>query len=334
VTPNILIVRFSSLGDLILTTPLLRAIRTRHPGARISFVTREDMADTLRHNPRINELITWRHGDPLGPLARQLRATPWAHRLDLHGSLRSARLRRMVGGDWTGYPKHRLRRALLIGTRRRLGGALAPVAERYFEAARALEVSPDGGPPEFYTSATEAAAADRFLADHGLGRTRRLVAVVPGAARATKRWPAGHWQALVSGLVTRMDVVVLGGEAEREQGAALAAAGGEGVASAAGAFSLVGSGALLRRADVVVSGDTGLLHLATAVGTPVVGLYGPGVREFGFFPYGGPARVLERDLPCRPCTAHGGPRCPLGHHDCLRTITPDEVLSALERPIR
>lgn len=332
--PNILIVRFSSLGDLILTTPLLRAIRGRHPGARITFVTREDMADTLRHNPRIDELVTWRHGAALGPLARELRGTAWTHRLDLHGSLRSAWLRRLVGGRWTGYPKHLLRRTLLIATRRRLGRALGPVAERYFEAASALGVEPDGGPPEFYTSAPEAAAADRFLAEHGLGHSRRLLAFVPGAARATKRWPAGHWRELVGRAAERNDVVILGGEAERPLGDHLATIGGARVASAAGRFSLVGSAALLRRADLAISGDTGLLHLATAVGTPVVGLYGPGVREFGFFPYAAPARVLERELPCRPCTAHGGPRCPLGHHACLVGITPGEVAAALEHPIR
>ena len=94
--PNILLVRFSSIGDIVLTTPVVRAIRARHPAARITYVVREDFADLLRHNPRIDRLITWPHREPLRPLAQQLRQEEWTHRIDLHGSLRSQQLRHLV----------------------------------------------------------------------------------------------------------------------------------------------------------------------------------------------------------------------------------------------
>jgi heptosyltransferase-2 len=139
---------------------------------------------------------------------------------------------------------------------------------------------------------------------------------------------------LISRLAVSNDLVILGGEAERELGEALAGQAGPGVASAAGQFSLLGSAALLRRAAAVAAGDTGLMHLATAVGTPVIALYGPGVEPLGFFPWRAAARVLEQDLPCRPCSAHGSARCPLGHHRCLRDISPIEVAEALARPPR
>ncbi|MCE9609419.1 MAG: hypothetical protein K8R23_04255, partial [Chthoniobacter sp.] len=154
-SPSILVVRFSSIGDLILTTPLLRALRGRHPAARISVVVREDMADILRHNPRISELITWRRGSSLLELARRLRAGEWTHRLDLHGSLRSFLLRQLVGGDWGGYSKHRARRRLLVRSGGQRGGFLGAVAERYFEAAKGLDVLPDGGPAEVFTATVE-----------------------------------------------------------------------------------------------------------------------------------------------------------------------------------
>jgi heptosyltransferase-2 len=332
--PSILVVRFSSIGDLILTTPLLRALRSRYPAARIGFVVREDMADVLRHNPRINELITWRHGSSLLQLARRLRQEPWTHRLDLHGSLRSRLLRHLVGGEWHGYDKHRWRRRALIRSGGRKGGFLGPVAERYFEAAAGLDVVPDGGPAEVFTSSADERAAADFLTETGLGRSRGLVAIAPGAAHFTKRWPVEYWTSLTARLVERSDVVVLGGPGDRDVAAAIAAAGGPSAASAAGRFSLSGTAALLKRARVVAAGDTGVLHLATAVGTPVVGLYGPTVEQFGFFPYRARATVLQRDLPCRPCTAHGGPACPLGHHRCMRDITPDEVAAAMATPPR
>ena len=222
----------------------------------------------------------------------------------------------------------------MIASRRRLGSAIAPVAERYFAAARDLDVAPDGEPPELFTSAEADRAAGEFLASAGLGLQRRLIALVPGAAHATKRWPEEHWRELVRRLAPTSDLVVLGGSGEREIGRRLEQVGEGSVASAAGHFSLLGSAALLRRADVAVAGDTGLLHMATAVRTPVVGLYGPGVPEFGFYPYRAAARVLEQPLSCRPCSAHGSPRCPLGHHRCLHDTSPDDVAAALGKPIR
>jgi heptosyltransferase II len=332
--PSILVVRFSSIGDLILTTPLLRALRARHPAARIAFVVREDMADVLRHNPRITDLITWKHRASLLDLGRTLRAQPWTHRLDLHGSLRSMLLRRLVGGEWGSYSKQRRRRRQLIRTGGREGGFLGAVADRYFEAAAGLDVVPDGGPAEVFTSSTEERAASEFLARHQLGQTRGLVAISPGAAHFTKRWPTEYWSALVRRLVHQSDVVVLGGPGDREAAAAIAEAGGAHAASAAGEFSISGTAALLKRTKVLAAGDTGVLHLATAVGTPVVGLYGPTVEQFGFFPYHARAAVLQRDLPCRPCTAHGGAACPLGHHNCLRSILPEEVAAAMSTPPR
>ncbi|MGH7594477.1 MAG: glycosyltransferase family 9 protein, partial [Gemmatimonadales bacterium] len=193
--PNILVVRFSSIGDLILTTPLLRAIRVRHPQARITFVVREDMADTLRNNPHVDELIDWRRGSSLPALARRLRAQRWTHRLDLHNSLRSHLLRRLLGGRWTSYPKHRLRRQLLIATHGKRGGRLGHVAERYFAAARDLDVTPDGRPAEFFTTPAADAEAAAFLAQRSLGRARPVIAIAPGAAHFTKRWPPHHWLA-------------------------------------------------------------------------------------------------------------------------------------------
>lgn len=292
-------------------------------------VVREDMAETLRHNPRLTELVAWPRGGSLTELASQLKATPWTHRLDLHGSLRSHALRRLVGGHWTSYPKHRIRRTMLVRTGGTRGGDLGPVAERYFAAAADLDVQPDGQPAEFFTTREAEREADAFLAEHGLGEQRTLLAFAPGAAHFTKRWPADRWAALLRRIRSTADVVVLGGPGDRELASGIARAGEGRAASAAGRFSLTGTAALLKRSRALVSSDSGVLHLATAVGTPVVGLYGPTVESFGFFPYRARATVLQRDLPCRPCSTHGGPTCPLGHHRCMTEVTPEDVAAAL-----
>jgi heptosyltransferase-2 len=169
----------------------------------------------------------------------------------------------------------------------------------------------------------------------GLEDEPNIVAVAPGAAHATKRWPVEHWRALVArNLESGAAVVIVGGPGDADLGAALAGPGEGRVVSAAGIFGLQGTGALLQRARVVVSGDTGMMHMASAVGAPVVGLFGPTVEAFGFFPYTRRASVLELPLPCRPCTAQGSSRCPLGHHRCMIDIQPNAVYEALRRTSR
>lgn len=320
------------MGDVLLTTPLIRALRERHPDARITFVTKTAFASLVADNPRIAEVIGYDPATSLKALADRIKAGRFTHLLDLHGSLRTRWLRLLVGGTWGRYPKHRVARALLIRTKRDRYSDRRPVAERYFDAARALDVVPSGQPLEFFVRREAMEEAQQFLRLRGLGVDRPLIAVCPGAQHATKRWLPRHWQHLVTRLTTTgSDVVVLGGPADRHLGEDVAAAGAESAASAAGAFDFPGSAALLKLSRRAVSGDTGLMHLATAVQTPVVALFGPTVRQFGFYPYGGRATVLERDLPCRPCSAMGGPTCPLGHHRCLLDIGPDEVFDAIRR---
>jgi len=324
---RVLCVRFSSIGDVLLTTPLVRALHRRHPEAELYYVTKRAMAPLVIENPHLTQVITLEPGERIIDLARRLRALGPTHGLDLHGSLRSTALRWLVPCRWSGYSKRRLARTALIATKINLYGRHVPVPERYFEAARELDVQPDGGPPEFFLAPASRDRVAHWLADAGLNQ-QPFAALAPGAAHATKRWPIRHWTALAEQLRTMgYELVAVGGAGDRE----LANQLGPGVHNAAGEFTLQETGACLARAAVVVSGDTGVMHMATGVGAPVVALFGPTVEPFGFFPYTKRAVVLERDLSCRPCSAMGTERCPLGHHRCLEDILPDQVAAAVQR---
>jgi len=319
------------MGDVILTTPLVRVLRQTHPDAWISYVTKRLYAPLLAHSPRVNEVIAFPPDGHLRDLGRTLRERRFTHRLDLHGSLRSRALRWTAGGRWRSYPKRRLARTILIRTKRDVFRDRRHVAERYFDAARGLGVTPDGSPAELFLPRTKQDGARRFLTSQSLGTSRSLVALAPGAAHWTKRWPVRHWQRLATQLtLDGYDVVVLGGPAEQDVGEEIAAAGDQQAASAAGRFDLLGTAALVKEARCVVVGDTGVMHMATAVGVPVVTLFGPTVQAFGFTPYRARATILEEGLPCRPCSAIGGPRCPLGHHRCLEDLSPDRVFHAVK----
>jgi heptosyltransferase-2 len=332
--PNVLVVRFSSIGDILLTTPLIRAIRRRHRDARMTVLTKQAYVPLLSDNPHVDRIIALGPGRALRSLAAEVRAGSFTHRLDLHGSLRSRALRAMAPGRWTSYPKHRIARSLLIHTKRNRYRDRRPVPERYFDAAHDLDVSPDGAPPEFFLGADAEGEAALWLAASGLASDRPLIAIAPGAAHATKRWPLEHWRALVSQITSGgSSVAIVGGPGDSSLGAELAGSGQGQVASAAGIFGLQSTGALLRRSAAVVSGDTGVMHMATGVGTPVVALYGPTVEPFGFFPYARRATVLQVALSCRPCSSQGGPRCPLGHHRCMLELRPDLVYDSVRRCI-
>jgi heptosyltransferase-2 len=330
--PRILAVRFSSIGDIVLITPLLRALKTRHPDCYLAVATKEEFAPLLRHNPHIDRIIEFSAGNRLSQLARDLRAERFTHHLDLHGSMRSRALRWLVRGRWHGYPKHRLARTALIRTKRNIYPlGTPPVVERFFAAARDLGVAPDGGPPDLYLDQLEKEQAKDWLSNRGLGKDRPVVVVAPMAAHFTKRWPVEHWQALVSNLTAGgVDVAVVGGSSDVATCESVADAGGTHAASAAGTTGLLGTASLIERAKVVVAGDTGVMHMSTALDTPLVALFGPTVKAFGFFPYQARATVLELDLACRPCSKMGGPVCPLGHHRCLVDISPGEVAAAVE----
>ena len=324
---TVLLVRFSSIGDILLTTPLVRALRRRHPDAQLVYVTKRALTPLVADNPNVSRVVALEPGEPVTHLAARLRALEPTHGLDLHGSLRSLALRALLRCRWSGYSKRRLARAVLVRLKRDVFRGRTPVPERYFEAARRLGVRPDASPPEFFLGAAARARVHHWMREHGL-KDRPLVALAPGAAHATKRWPIANWVAAAERLRDAgVHLVVVGGPDDRGAAQQLTPL----AALAAGEFTLQETGALLAHARAVVSGDTGVMHMATGVGTPVVALFGPTVEQFGFFPYRARATVLQRDLTCRPCSTMGSARCPLGHHRCLRDIAPAEVTDAVLR---
>ena len=267
----LLLVRFSSIGDVLLTTPLIRALHARHPDARLVFVTKEAMAPLVADNPHLSQIATLAPGESIRVLAGRLASLGPTRGLDLHGSLRSAALRALVHCPWRGYSKRKLARGVLVATKIDLYGPRVPVAERYFEAARGLDVQPDGGPPEFFLAAAARERAAQWLREHDLDGPP-LAVLAPGAAHFTKRWPAERWIALAQRLRDLgYGVVAVGGPDDRAAADALTPF----AVSAAGACTLQETGALLARARVAITGDTGVMHMATGVGTPVVALFGP-----------------------------------------------------------
>jgi heptosyltransferase-2 len=324
-----LVIQTAFLGDVILSTGLLSALAERF--GPVDVVTTPAAAPLLETHPAVGSVLHYdKHGTDRGidgffRLVRALKGRGYARAFLPHRSLRSALLARLAGiperigftggpGSWS-YTRripmpleaHDAERQLALAEGQRDGGAEGRIARV------SLGITAD-----------DREAAARWLRERGI--PDGFVALAPGSIWGTKRWPG------YSELATRIagPVVVIGGPDDAILAERVASAAPGRAHSAAGELSLRATGALLERARVLVTNDSAPLHLAGAVGTPVVAVFGPTVPSFGFGPRGSGDRIVQRDgLACRPCSRHGPQVCPLGHHGCMKEIAVEEVRRAV-----
>lgn len=330
-----LVIRFGSLGDVVLTLPALRDAALA--GGPVHYLVHEEYASLLEPLPEIERVWTLPRGAGAGDLrdlSGALAAEGFRAVLDLHASPRSRALRALLarcGARWAATRRQDVRRRLWV-LRGRLDGRLpappaaVPAHRRHREAARRLLGASYREAPDAQYPAPDVARerAEAALAAAGLPAGALPVGFAPGARWPEKAWP--HFAALAARLAGRAALLVLGGPGEEALCATLA--GPEG-AALAGERPLPETAAALARCRVLVTGDSGLGHLAEATGTPALVLFGPTVPAFGFAPRLPASRVLERPLPCRPCSLHGEKPCRLGTRACLTDIGADEVLATL-----
>lgn len=310
---RLLVLRFSSIGDIILTTPVLRALATQRPGIEVHVATKACYADLLRHSPHVTEVH--RLGDDWQGFVEGLRRVGFDAVIDLHGSLRSWRLARALGVPRHCYAKRALARWVMVCLK---VNALRDehVVDRYFRAVRCLGVQDDGEGPELHIPEGRAVVPDALPRSHRSGYT--VLAI--GAAHFTKRLPVHKLVSLAREI--RGPIVLVGGEAEREAAQAIVAAVGARAHDAVGRHDLLGSASLIRGADAVIAHDSAAMHMAVAFRRPLVSVWGGTVPEFGMGPVLGrqfvPSRVVQvQGLACRPCSKHGRSSCPKGHFACM-----------------
>ena len=333
---RILVVRFGSLGDVVLSFAAAAALA--RPGRAIAYLVKEPYADLVRAQPWAAEVLALPDADRGAAGARRwrerLRGREWDAVLDLQASARSRYLTRGLAARTVRWRRQGLARRLWVWGRpaRRLGWrppAVRPAWLRFHDAAVALGAGP-ARPPRVELPDAAAAAAQRWLEAAGGSDQDRRIALAPAAAWPTKEWPERHALALAERLLAAGHrLLIVSTAPERERLAAL----DRGLAGQARAAWFTGpltvAAALLARADAAVTPDSGLMHLAAAVGAPVVALFGSTVPELGFAPAGDGHGVLGRALPCRPCAVHGRRVCPLGHLACLAELAPDAVAEAV-----
>ena len=331
--PRALVVQTSFLGDAVLTTPLLATLAARGP---VTLVVTPASASLFEGHPHVADLVAY---DKRGADAGVAGFTRLVRRVRTHerdavaylaqGSHRSGALARLAGyGERVGL-------ATSSGRAWYTHRIEVPPGTHHVERLWRLAGEPataSAPRPRLFPLLAHEAAVDRLFAEHGVDG-EPLVAVAPGSVWATKRWP--HFPALARALAPQARVVVVGGPDDRAlAGEVIAATGGSAI-DATGRLPLLASAALLARCRALVTNDSAPLHLATAMNTPTIAVFGPTVPAFGFGPLAERAEVVEiGGLECRPCHAHGPARCPLSHFRCMRDLTPTQVLDAVHRVTR
>jgi heptosyltransferase-2 len=331
-----LIVQTSFLGDVVLTTPLIAELASR---GSVDVLVTPRGADLLANNPHVSRLVVFdKRGGERGlaglvSAARTVRpTTPDSIAYCAQGSVRTA-LVALVGG-------YRARVGFETSAGRWLYTHRVPYLHHRHHAERLLRlalgpdapVTPQQLRPRLYPGSDEHEAVDSVL-QGAAHEQETLLALAPGSVWATKRWP--YYPELARHLADRGRIVVIGSEADAELARDIVEATGGSAIDATGKLSLLASAELLSRCDLLVTNDSAPQHLASAMGTPTVTIFGPTVAEFGFGPLAPKARVVgHASMPCRPCDAHGPRVCPLGHWRCMRELDAQRVLGEVDALLR
>lgn len=309
---KILVLRFSSIGDIVLTSPVLRCL-SQQIGAEVHVATKAEYADLVAHSPYVAKVHTL--GDDLGSMIRTLKAEQFTEVIDLHHNLRTSRIKRALGVAAHSFNKLNVEKWLLVNFK---VDRMPPVhiVDRYMATVAHLGVKNDGQGLDLFIPPDREVPLSTLPEAHRNGYTAMAI----GAAHFTKRLPE-HRLIELANLVNG-PVVLIGGKEDRTVAHAISSAIGGRVFDATGHYDILGSASLLRQARAVIANDSGAMHMACAFKRPVVSVWGNTVPQFGMGPYmptdPGRAHIAEvKGLPCRPCSKIGYDQCPKGHFRCM-----------------
>lgn len=315
---KILVVRFSSMGDIIYTTPVVRCLKTQLPDAEVHFLTKPAFKYIYDNNPHLDKLLLLK--PTLAETIEDIKAENYDYLIDLHSNLRTSLIKLRTGIKSSTYKKQRIRKWLSLKFNLKL---VPPVhlVERYMKTVKFLGVKNDGKPIDYYIK-TEHDLSKLLPPSHRPG----FVAFIIGATHFTKRMPNEKIISICKGI--NSPIVLLGGNDVKENGDVIANAIGSNVYNACGTTSLDESVYLVSKAKRVMGFDTGLTHIAEAFDKPIASIWGGTVPELlGVQPYMvNNAEVIGIKLPCRPCSKFGLEKCPLGHFKCMNNIPEQTVI--------
>ena len=318
---KILIIRFSSIGDIVLTTPVIRCLRKKYPAAEIYFLTKEFFSGIVAPNPYINRVLTL--ADDLPATIKMLKNENFDCIIDLHNNLRTLRIKRALR-KVPHYSFRKLNARKWVYSTFKIN--LMPgkhIVDRYMETVKDLGVVNDGLGLDYFIPEKDKVRD----ADIPFSHLQGYISIAIGAAHFTKKLPVDKLIKLCAYI--KYPIILLGGNEDFYNGLEIARIDPVKIYNACGKFSLNESADIIRRSRLVISHDTGLMHIAAAYKKNILSVWGNTVPSFGMYPYQTSYEVFQvNKLRCRPCSKIGFEKCPLGHFKCMREIPINRMIES------
>lgn len=305
---KILIIRFSSIGDIVLTTPVIRCLKLQLPNAQIHFVTKKSFSEVLHHNPYLDKVHVF--DKDLPEIIEDLKSEKFDLVVDLHNNLRSFRLKQALGVKSSAFRKLNIKKLLAVHLKMISTLPSIHIVQRYLETVSDLGIKNDGKGLDYFLG-----GADRVEIDLA-GKTGLVI----GGSYYTKKIPIEKLREICGKAPEK--IVLLGGREDMEIAKQLEKEF-PGVTNACGRYTIGQSAYIVSQCARIITSDTGLMHIASAFNKPIISLWGNTIPEFGMGPYlpHSQSEILEvKTLGCRPCSKLGYHQCPKKHFKCMMDI--------------
>ncbi len=330
---KVLVIRFSSIGDIVLTTPVVRCLKKQLPGVELHYLTKSSFKTIVENNPYIDKGHYLE--EDINTTIEELKAEQFDFVVDLHHNLRTARVKQALEVKAASFPKMNVEKWVLVNLKMNMMPNES-IVERYFETVKPLGVQNDGQGLDYFIPEDDQVTDKDIPVSHWAG----YVACVIGGSYNTKKFPVAKWQEFCEKVP--FPVILLGDMGDREQGALIAEQDKVKIYNACGKFNLNESADLVKKSRIVVSNDTGLMHVAAAFKKPLVSLWGNTSPELGMFPYYGSNDLKERIAPqsfilenkhlyCHPCSKLGYKKCPKRHFKCMNDLNVDNIVDIIKK---
>jgi ADP-heptose:LPS heptosyltransferase len=323
-----LIIRFSSIGDIILTTPVIRGVKKQVPDATVHFLTKTAFRAVVENNPYIDKIHYLQ--DDWESVIQELKKEEFDFIIDLHHNLRTLRVKRALKKRAHSFNKLNIEKWLYTTLKWNRMPDIH-IVDRYLQTVADFGVKNDGLGLDYFIPEKDRVKESDIPASHLAG----YIGLVIGAAHNTKKLPVHKLKELCAAI--DHPVILLGGKEDRENGNQIAETDPQKIYNACGKFNLNESADLVRRAKLIITHDTGLMHIAAAFKKPIISVWGNTVPEFGMYPYypafsAKPYDIMEiRPLSCRPCSKIGYDKCPRGHFKCMELISVEGIIEKLHQ---
>ncbi|MBN2172578.1 MAG: glycosyltransferase family 9 protein [Bacteroidales bacterium] len=313
---KLLVIRFSSIGDIVLTTPVIRCMKQQMPDAEIHYLTKEQFVPVLAANPYIDKIFSIKRD--IAEVIPRLKKENYDQVIDLHKNFRSKGVIIKLQKSFTTFNKINVKKWLIV----RFKIDKLPrihIVDRYFDAVKNLGLQNDQKGLDYFIPKEDVVDLKTFPS----GFQNGYIGWVIGGKHNTKIYPEEKIIEVLN--CTKRPVVLLGGPEDREKGERIKKSSGEFVFNACGRFTINQSASLVQQAEIIVTNDTGLMHFAAAFKKETISLWGNTIPEFGMYPYlpgdAEKSTILEvKGLSCRPCSKLGFKECPKGHFKCMNDI--------------